>query len=174
MYPTLLYLITPKTDWTAQAWRNYNDHFRIAVNFNILRKNIESIYEAGIAIIPNELNSANDIPFPYRLNQLEQNLYRCWQAIGYTPYELVTWQAYNAPTYDDFNRWERWQQEILEIMRINSNNILRCGIPGSGQSRIRQKRWRVLKPKEYYQPAYALHSGLICGADRIQQLGFRA
>lgn len=120
--------VTPKTDWLPEDFFNAEDWNRIVGNIRYIKSLADKLYPE-FSITTMEDKTYRDIPYAREINVIEENIYKIDK--NTFPLGLVgqkTWYANQiAPTYEDFNRWEKYtlklklslEAQLLALRRLS-------------------------------------------------------
>lgn len=112
----------PKTNWTLLDYFNLEDWNRIKNNLDVLNELLDSQHMISTPLLDLTLNKGTlSIPYVTDVNNLEENLKRIYEILGFSIYETTPTKVWYSrlsnlyasnPTSDD---WNRWEELILRI-----------------------------------------------------------
>lgn len=116
---------TPKTNWTrlpsvngraAGDWFQFSDYMRIKGNLEYLARRVNVSLESMVAVDGYTV----ELPIAETINGIEHNLdilYAALSPLGWTPDPSKDWVSESYPPgVDDWNRWERACEKLLNSM----------------------------------------------------------
>jgi hypothetical protein len=135
---------------TVKAYFNLADWTRIYENAEALNDLLNDLLELGVPFTTITEPIITDMPDVHDLNDLLENIELLRLATGLPNYEGMTelkidWEGgtrADSPTYVHVNQWEYTEAKIKTLLSRLANQIVVCGVPSCGQSRLWQQRFR--------------------------------
>jgi len=118
---------TPKIDWVADDYFNYEDYIRISSNIDVLYEFSLSMYRPYEHKTPNYVIDYTTIPYADTWNVVNDNLY----AINQNTIKLnignknIYYDNGKTPNYEEFNKWEVTTVQLMEELRRKARPLPR-------------------------------------------------
>lgn len=126
---------TPKTNWVPEDYFNIQDWNRIIGNIAHIKEICDRLYDF-FTINSIEEKTYSSMMYAKEINALEENIYKInLNTFPISANEQKSWAAnMRAPSYEDFNRWERMILKLKQSLEGQLDNLPRLSfILGQGR-----------------------------------------
>lgn len=126
---------TPKTDWVSTDFFNIQDWNRIRGNIQYIKELCDRLYDY-FTINGIEEKTYSSMLYAKEINALEEDIYKInMNTYSVSANEQKSWAAnMKAPSYEDFNRWERMTLKLKQSLEGQMDSLPRLSfILGQGR-----------------------------------------